>query len=106
MVSADPDLNHFVFKEEGHLFQSWYPDTFEEIFGKQNVGSLHGVMYKYLKNMVLHLYGPTNLQKMLPEVEETAIRRLKQWSNRDSIEIKEETASVKNHKLNIIHFHC
>ncbi|KAF3448499.1 hypothetical protein FNV43_RR09212 [Rhamnella rubrinervis] len=94
VVSTDPDLNYFIFQQEGHLFQSWYPDTFTEIFGKQNVGSLHGFMYKYLKNMVLKLFGPESLKKMLPEVEQAATRRLQQWSNEDSVELKEATASM------------
>lgn len=94
VVSTDPDLNYFIFQQEGRLFQSWYPDTFTEIFGRQNVGSLHGFMYKYLKNMVLNLFGPESLKKMLPEVEQKATRRLQQWSNQDSIELKEATANV------------
>ncbi|KAK4748593.1 hypothetical protein SAY87_015179 [Trapa incisa] len=94
IISADADLNYFVFQQEGNLFQSWYPDTFTEIFGRQNVGSLHGFMYKYLKNMVLSLFGPVSLQVMLPEVEKTAVKRLKEWSCRDTIEVKEETANM------------
>jgi cytochrome P450 len=65
VVSTDPDLNYFIFQQEGKIFQSWYPDTFTEIFGKQNVGTLHGFMHKYLKNMVLNLFGPQSLQKMI-----------------------------------------
>lgn len=76
------------------MFQSWYPDTFTEIFGKQNVGSLHGFMYKYLKNMVLNLFGPESLKKMLPEVEEAANRNLRRWSSQTTVEMKESTATV------------
>ena len=94
IVSTDPDLNHLVFLQEGQLFQSWYPDTFTEIFGRQNVGSLHGFMYKYLKNMVLNLFGPESLKKMFPEVERTASRRLQRWSSQETVELKEATASV------------
>ena len=97
MVSADPDFNFFIFQQEGQLFESWYPETFNEIVGRQNVGSLHGFMYKFLKNMVLNLFGPESLKKMLPEVEEVARRRLRMWSSascRDAINVKEETASV------------
>lgn len=94
IVSTDPDLSYFIFQQEGQLFQSWYPDTFTEIFGKQNVGSLHGFIYKYLKNMVLHLFGPESLRKMIPEVEAVATRRLRQWSSNDSVELKDNTASV------------
>ncbi|KAF8027411.1 hypothetical protein BT93_E0342 [Corymbia citriodora subsp. variegata] len=97
VVSADPDFSYLIFQQEGHLFESWYPDTFTEIFGRQNVGSLHGIMYRYLKNMVLYLFGPESLKKMLPEVEEVAIRRLKQWSNQDKVEVKDATASMIFH---------
>ncbi|XP_024032471.1 cytochrome P450 87A3-like, partial [Morus notabilis] len=94
VISTDSDLNYFIFQQEGRLFQSWYPETFTEIFGKQNVGSLHGFMYKYLKNMVLNLFGPESLKKMLPEVEQAANGKLRQWSNRGVIELKEATARM------------
>lgn len=94
MVSTDSDLNYFIFQQEGQLFQSWYPDTFTEIFGRQNVGSLHGFMYKYLKNMVLNLFGPEGMKKMLADVEQAAIRNLKMWSSQNSVEMKDALASV------------
>lgn len=103
-MSADSDLNHFVFQQEGQLFKSWYPDTFTEIFGKQNVGSLHGFMYKYLKNMVLNLFGVESLKKMLPEVEQAASRNLKMWSGQDTVELKEATASVSPPKISNIFY--
>nr|XP_017232293.1 PREDICTED: cytochrome P450 87A3-like isoform X3 [Daucus carota subsp. sativus] len=94
IVTTDPDLSHYVFQQEGELFQSWYPDTFTQIFGKQNVGSLHGFLYKYLKGMVLNLFGPESLKKMLPEVECAAKRHLKLWSEQDSVELKDRSASM------------
>lgn len=94
VVSTDPDLNYFIFQQEGQLFQSWYPETFTEIFGRQNVGSLHGFMYKYLKNMVLNLFGPESLKKMIPEVQQATAKRLQLWSQEDTVELKEATASV------------
>ncbi|KAK4262725.1 hypothetical protein QN277_028251 [Acacia crassicarpa] len=94
VVSTDSALNHFIFQQEGNLFQSWYPDTFTEIFGRQNVGSLHGFMYKYLKNMVLHLFGPESLKNMISEVEQTVCTTLQQWSFQESVELKEATAKM------------
>ncbi|KAF8380309.1 hypothetical protein HHK36_027791 [Tetracentron sinense] len=95
IVSTDPDLSYLIFQQEGRLFQSWYPDTFTEIFGRQNVGSLHGFMYKYLKNMVLNLFGPENLKrKLLPEVEKKANINLSLWSCQDTVEMKEATATM------------
>lgn len=44
--------------------------------------------------MVLNLFGPESLKKMLPEVEQAANRTLQQWSCQDTIELKDATASV------------
>jgi len=76
------------------MFHSWYPDTFNQIFGKQNLGSLHGFMHKHLKNVVLSLFGPESLKKMLPEPEGTGFKQMRQWSSHDMIELKDATANV------------
>ncbi|KAJ0962085.1 hypothetical protein J5N97_029913 [Dioscorea zingiberensis] len=95
VVSTDPELNNFVFQQEGRLFQSWYPDTFTEIFGRQNVGSMHGFMYKYLKNLVLKLFGTESLKEtLLHEVEVSAWRNLNSWSQHSIVEMKEATATM------------
>ncbi|KAJ0559120.1 putative cytochrome P450 [Helianthus annuus] len=94
IVSTDSDLNYMIFQQEGQLFQSWYPDSFTEVFGRQNVGSLHGYMYKYLKNMVLYLFGPESLKKMLHEVEHVATTSLEKWAGLESVELKESTANM------------
>jgi cytochrome P450 len=44
--------------------------------------------------MVLNLFGPESLKKMLPEVEQTASNRLQLWSRQESVELKEATATV------------
>ncbi|PNT69226.1 cytochrome P450 87A3 isoform X2 [Brachypodium distachyon] len=31
VVSADPDLNHYVFQQEGKLFESWYPENLRAV---------------------------------------------------------------------------
>ncbi|KAK1304875.1 Cytochrome P450 87A3 [Acorus calamus] len=95
VVSTDPEFNHYIFQQEGKLFQSWYPDTFTEIFGRENVGSLHGFMFKYLKSLILRLVGPENLkEKLLCDMEEKAWRCLESWSNQPSVDLKEAIATM------------
>jgi hypothetical protein len=97
VVSADPDLNYYVFQQEGKLFESWYPDTFTEIFGRDNVGSLHGFMYKYLKSLVLRLYGQENLKAVLLAETDAACRgSLASWANRPSVELKDAISTVRS----------
>ncbi|XP_066379968.1 cytochrome P450 87A3 [Miscanthus floridulus] len=95
VVSADPDMNYFVFQQEGKLFESWYPDTFTEIFGRDNVGSLHGFMYKYLKTLVLRLYGQENLKAVLLAETDAACRgSLASWAAQPSVELKEGLSTM------------
>lgn len=67
IITTDPEFSYFVFQEEGKLFQRRYPDTFVEIFRKQNMGALHGIIHKCLKNMALSLFSPKSLKTMLSE---------------------------------------
>ncbi|KAJ3680142.1 hypothetical protein LUZ60_016420 [Juncus effusus] len=90
VISTDADLNYLVFNQEGRLFESWYPDTFTEIFGRDNVGSLHGFMYKYLKNLIHRLYGPQNLRSVfLPDIQKSCQTSFQSWSSQPCFEFKE-----------------
>ncbi|KAL6633792.1 hypothetical protein ACP70R_026463 [Stipagrostis hirtigluma subsp. patula] len=95
VVSADPDLNYYVFQQEGKLFQSWYPDTFTEIFGRDNVGSLHGFIYKYLKTLILRLYGQENLRAvLLADADRSCRASLASWASRPSVELKDAISTM------------
>ncbi|KAL7597193.1 hypothetical protein Lser_V15G30413 [Lactuca serriola] len=79
IVSTDPDLNYMVLQQEGQRFESWYPESLTKIFGSQNISSLHGNLFKYLKNMVLTIVGPESLKKTLLEVESEATKSIEGW---------------------------
>ncbi|RWR95018.1 cytochrome P450 87A3 isoform X1 [Cinnamomum micranthum f. kanehirae] len=95
-VTAGPGCCQYICdKQEGRLFQSWYPDTFTEIFGRQNVGSIHGFMYKYIKSLILSLFGVESLKEhLLPEINRFAHTTLTSWSGQPSIEVKDATAAM------------
>uniref|UniRef100_A0A804MBQ6 Cytochrome P450 87A3 n=1 Tax=Zea mays TaxID=4577 RepID=A0A804MBQ6_MAIZE len=95
VVSADEELNYMVFQQEGQLFQSWYPDSFVEILGRDNVGEQQGAMFKYLKNMVLRYFGPESLREsMLRDVEHAVSSSLCTWSTLPSVELKEAVSTM------------
>ncbi|KAL2543001.1 Cytochrome [Abeliophyllum distichum] len=56
-------------------------------------------MYKYLKNMVLNLFGPESLKKMLPDVEQASNTYLKRWSSQTMAEMKESTSKEENEAI-------
>jgi hypothetical protein len=92
---TDPELVYYVLKQEGRLFESWYPDTFTEIFGQTNVGSLHGFMYKYLKTLILRVYGPENLKSVfLSDIEKSCGTTFKSWSSQPCFDLKEALSVV------------
>jgi hypothetical protein len=97
VVSADEELNYMVFQQEGQLFQSWYPDSFVEILGRDNVGEQQGAMFKYLKNMVLRYFGPESLREssMLRDVEHAVSSSLCTWSTLPAVELKEAVSTVR-----------
>lgn len=48
------------------------------------------------KNMVLNLFGPQSLkEKLLPQVEDAAIRSLSCWSGQESVDAREAIATVR-----------
>jgi hypothetical protein len=97
VVSADEELNYLVFQQEGQLFQSWYPDSFVEILGRDNVGEQQGATFKYLKNMVLRYFGPESLRgSMLRDVEHAVSSALCTWSTLPGVELKEAVSTVRD----------
>ncbi|XP_074266241.1 cytochrome P450 87A3-like [Silene latifolia] len=85
IISADAELNYLIFQQEGHMFQSWYPDTFTEIFGREKVGSLHGFMYKYLKNMVLKQLNHVQTRRIPESLNRTKIVLIPKVPNPQSL---------------------
>ncbi|KAF5816114.1 putative cytochrome P450 [Helianthus annuus] len=94
IVSTDPDLNHMVFQQEGQLFQSWYPYSLRQIYGKQNASTLHGYLHKHLKNMMLNLFGHGSLKNMLSDIESVATRNIEMWVGQGTVELKDATADM------------
>uniref|UniRef100_A0A0D3FZ41 Cytochrome P450 n=2 Tax=Oryza TaxID=4527 RepID=A0A0D3FZ41_9ORYZ len=95
VVSADEELNHMVFQQEGQLFQSWYPDSFVEILGKDNVGEQQGATFRYLKNMVLRYFGPESLKEgIIRDVERAVSSSLCTWSTLPAVELKEAVSTM------------
>ncbi|KAM5572578.1 hypothetical protein ABKV19_012570 [Rosa sericea] len=94
IVSTDPELNMYVFQQDDKLFQSGYPDSVQKIFGKQQMGNMHVLVYKYLKRMMLTLIGPESLKRTLPEIEQAIHTSMQQWSCQDTTEVKEAAADM------------
>ncbi|KAF3952299.1 hypothetical protein CMV_022133 [Castanea mollissima] len=95
VVSTDPEVNRFIFQQEGTSFQLSYTESFKEIFGQQSLVSCHGMVHKYLKNLILQLVGPENLKgKLMYEINEATRRHLRSWDRHGTVDIKEVTSEM------------
>ncbi|KAB2001248.1 hypothetical protein ERO13_D12G260950v2 [Gossypium hirsutum] len=79
VVSTDPDVNHFIFQQEGKLVQS-----------------CHGFLHKYLRNLILNLFGSESLKtKHVSEIEELTSKHLQLWScQQPSVELKQAISTM------------
>ncbi|KAF0910084.1 hypothetical protein E2562_001320 [Oryza meyeriana var. granulata] len=50
IVSLDPEVNNFVFQQEGRLFQMWYPDSVMRIIGADSIVTTLGSLHKHIRN--------------------------------------------------------
>ncbi|XP_062107269.1 cytochrome P450 87A3-like isoform X2 [Humulus lupulus] len=96
VISTDAEFNYHIFKNEGKSFLFWYPESFTKIFGGQDILTYHGMVHKYLKNLVLHLVSPENLKaKLMPEMEEMTRTHLNSWTHcGTTVDIKEVSSNM------------
>lgn len=95
VVSTDPEVNYYVFQQEGNIFQCWYSESVNRIIGKQSMAVQQGVVHKYLKNLILSLVGPENLkEKLILEMDQNTQQHLHSWANLGNLDAKEATAEM------------
>jgi hypothetical protein len=63
VVSADPEVNRFIFQQEGKLFRSRYPETADIIFGKKSIDEFNGAIQKFVRTFASRLFGLEYLKK-------------------------------------------
>ncbi|XP_050206030.1 cytochrome P450 87A3-like [Mercurialis annua] len=95
VVSTDPEVNKFIFEQEGKSFISWYMDSFGNICGKDNFLFLYGDIHKYIRNLTLSILGVQGLkEKFLSEMEDLTSKQLELWSGQQSVELKEALSTM------------
>ncbi|KAJ1277205.1 hypothetical protein BS78_05G277200, partial [Paspalum vaginatum] len=95
IVSLDTELNNYVIQQEEKAFQMWYPESFMRILGENNIVSASGSLHKYMRNMVLRVFGPENLRLLLLQDVHSAVNMsLASWAEKQSIELKTASANM------------
>lgn len=96
VISTDPEMNRYILQEEGRSVILWYTQSFNKVFGQQSIIAQHGMIHKYLKNLIRHLVGPENLKaNILHELDDVIRRHLHSWSTRHAtVDLKDVTSDV------------
>ncbi|KAK4431191.1 cytochrome [Sesamum alatum] len=90
IVTADPEFNHFLLRQDGKLVDTWSMDTFAEVFDQATQSSR-----KYTRSLTLNHFGVEALKgKLLPQIEVMVHKTLSNWSSRESVEVKSETVTM------------
>lgn len=90
IITADPEFNHFLLRQDGKLVDTWSMDTFAEVFDQASQSSR-----KYTRNLTLNHFGVEVLRtKLLPQMEDMVRRTLSAWSSHGSVEVKSESVTV------------
>lgn len=96
VVSLDPDVNRFIFQQEGKLFRLCYPDTANSIFGKESTSSYDGTLHRYVRSLASRHFGLENLKgAFLAELEGTIADSLRAWAVQPSVEVKDAISNVR-----------
>jgi hypothetical protein len=96
VVSTDPEINSYIFQQEGRSVLLWYTEGFANVLGQQSTAPSHGIMiHKYLKNLIRHLVGPENLKaSVLHEVDQVIRGHLRSWASQANVDLKEVASNV------------
>ncbi|XP_011101634.1 cytochrome P450 87A3-like [Sesamum indicum] len=90
IITADPEFNHFLLRQDGKLVDTWSMDTFAEVFDQASQSSR-----KYTRNLTLNYFGVEALKgKLLPQMEVMVQKTLSTWSTQESVEVKSEAVTM------------
>lgn len=97
IISADPQLNNFIFNQEGRAVELWYLDSFQKLFNLEgeNRPNAVGHIHKYVRGVYLNLFGVESLRtKLLTEIEKTVRSNLRSWSSKGTLDAKHATSKM------------
>uniref|UniRef100_K3Y7H8 Cytochrome P450 n=1 Tax=Setaria italica TaxID=4555 RepID=K3Y7H8_SETIT len=103
VISADPEVNRFIFQQEGQLFRSWYPETANTSIGKKSIDEFSGAVQKFVRTFASRLFGLEYLkQELLPELENSMRDSFAEWATKPSIEAHEGATNGRKNMQNIM----
>ncbi|XP_047321938.1 cucurbitadienol 11-hydroxylase-like [Impatiens glandulifera] len=97
IISADPQLNNFIFQQEGKSVELWYLDSFQKLFNLEGEARPNAVghIHKYVRGVYLGLFGAESLKtKLLTDIEITVRNNLLNWTTKGTFDVKTATSQM------------
>ncbi|KAI8569237.1 hypothetical protein RHMOL_Rhmol02G0262600 [Rhododendron molle] len=97
IISTDPEVNNYIFSQEGKSVEVWYLDTFAKVFNMDGESKTtgFGAVHRYIRSTVLNHFGTDSLKgKLLPQIEQMIQTTLRSWSTQESIELKDAVGTM------------
>ena len=96
MVSADPEVNDYIFQQEGKSVYNLYLDFISKICDQGHGGPLLlDSVHKYLRSLVLNNIGLERIkQSLIPQFECMVGEALHDWSDLESVEARHAVSNV------------
>ncbi|CAM0908064.1 unnamed protein product [Alopecurus aequalis] len=89
VFSCDAEVNRYILKEEGYLFQIGYPEAVRKIFGGESIDAFRGATQKFIRRFCFTLFGLQNLKEgLLPELESAVRECLATWATKPSVDVR------------------
>nr|A0A0B4KZX8.1 RecName: Full=Beta-amyrin 16-alpha-hydroxylase CYP87D16; AltName: Full=Cytochrome P450 87D16 [Maesa lanceolata]AHF22090.1 CYP87D16 [Maesa lanceolata] len=97
IVTADPQLNNYLFQQEGRAVELWYLDSFQKLFNLEGANRPNAVghIHKYVRSVYLSLFGVESLKtKLLADIEKTVRKNLIGGTTKGTFDAKHASANM------------
>ncbi|XP_074570390.1 steroid (22S)-hydroxylase-like [Curcuma longa] len=91
VVSAEPELNRFLFKNDTKMFEPGWPKSFLEIVGKSSISFLVGDAHKHMRSIIVEFLSTHRIRNLfLQDMEYMASFIMGSWKDGTAISSLDE----------------
>lgn len=98
VVSAEPELNRFLFKNDTRFFEPGWPRSFGDLVGKQSISYLVGDAHKHMRSIILDFLSAERTRTLfLGDMDRLASLLIGSWKEGSVVSSLDEATKVMNY---------
>ncbi|XP_038875842.1 cucurbitadienol 11-hydroxylase-like [Benincasa hispida] len=97
VVTADPEINSFIYSQEGKTVELWYLDSISKVFKQDGEArtTAGGGVHKYLRTITLNHFGSESIKaKLLADIQRYVNKVIGHWSSQPSVEVQRQIMAM------------